>query len=246
MQLDVFKMEPNPPPLVPGRGDRLWMDQTTNRFAYRCLPLTIANQSGWEILCPFSFTVKWNGEQLAGDLRIKAHSFDDPIERFVTSHFAHGVLTFHTGYMFRTSPGWALWAMGPPNSPKDGIAALAGVIETDWLPFPFTMNWKMTRPGSVTFEKGEPFCFITPCPHQMIDEIQPHLRMMGDDPVLQQQYDAYNQSRSGFNNSLKDPTALTEENPWQRFYVRGESPGGAQAGPTHVTKRKLKAPKPAE
>jgi hypothetical protein len=41
------------------------------------------------------------------------------------------------------------------NSPKDGIAPLTGVIETDWLPYPFTMNWQMTRPGSVRFDKDE-------------------------------------------------------------------------------------------
>ncbi|MGH1560190.1 DUF6065 family protein [Caulobacter segnis] len=26
-----------------------------------------------------------------------------------------GVVTFHTGYLFRTPPGWSLMAMGPPN-----------------------------------------------------------------------------------------------------------------------------------
>jgi hypothetical protein len=58
----------------------------------------------------------------------------------VAPHFGHGVLTFTTGYMFRTSPGWALWARGSPNAFKDRIVPLEGVVETDWLPFPFTMN----------------------------------------------------------------------------------------------------------
>ena len=71
------------------------------------------------------------------------------------------MLTFHPGYLFRTPPGWSMWAMGPPNHIKDGIQPLAGLVETDWLPFPFTMNWIFTRPGTVRFEKGEPFCFIT-------------------------------------------------------------------------------------
>ena len=38
--------------IVPGRQRRLWMDETHSRFAYRCLPLTIANAMGWEILLP--------------------------------------------------------------------------------------------------------------------------------------------------------------------------------------------------
>ena len=31
--------------------------------------------------------------------------------------------------------------------PKDGISALSGVIETDWLLYNFTVNWIFTRPG---------------------------------------------------------------------------------------------------
>jgi len=44
--------------------------------------------------------------------------------------------------------------MGPPNWPKDGVYPLSGLVETDWLPFPFTMNWQMTRAGSVSFSAG--------------------------------------------------------------------------------------------
>jgi hypothetical protein len=29
--------------IIPGQQRRPWMDETRNRFAYRCLPLTIAN-----------------------------------------------------------------------------------------------------------------------------------------------------------------------------------------------------------
>ena len=44
-----------------------------------------------------------------------------------------------------------MWAMGPPNHVKDGIQPLVGLVETDWLPFPFTMNWHLhpARPGAL-------------------------------------------------------------------------------------------------
>ena len=35
----------------PAPVERLWMDRTNERSAYRCLPLNIANAHGWEILC---------------------------------------------------------------------------------------------------------------------------------------------------------------------------------------------------
>ena len=61
------------------------------------------------------------------------------------SAFGEGVLTFHINGLFRTPPGWNLWVGGSPNSPKDGIYPLTGVIETDWSPYTFTMNWRFTR-----------------------------------------------------------------------------------------------------
>ena len=39
-------------PLEPAPTDREWMDNSGQRYAYRCLPLVIANQAGWIIRCP--------------------------------------------------------------------------------------------------------------------------------------------------------------------------------------------------
>jgi hypothetical protein len=41
--------------------NRPWMDETPQRFAYRCLPLSMANQAGWFVGCPASFVATWNG-----------------------------------------------------------------------------------------------------------------------------------------------------------------------------------------
>ncbi len=38
--------------LVAAPKDRDWIDATDQKFAYRCLPLAIANQAGWVILNP--------------------------------------------------------------------------------------------------------------------------------------------------------------------------------------------------
>ena len=46
-----------------------WMDDTTNSFANRCLPLLSANELGWVISCPETFTATWDGS--AGENSIK-------------------------------------------------------------------------------------------------------------------------------------------------------------------------------
>ena len=137
-----------------------------------------------------------------------------------------------------------MWARGAPNLPKDGIAPLDGLVETDWLPFPFTMNWRFTRPGQVRFEKGEPFCFITPIEHRKVETMQPVIRTLESNPVMHGQFEAWNRSRTDFNTRLAsgDPDAAKEA--WQRFYFKGEVPEALGTAPaTHANKRRLKNPR---
>ena len=46
MKLHCFALNSDPPKIVPARASRQWMDDFPDRHAYRCLPLTIANQGG--------------------------------------------------------------------------------------------------------------------------------------------------------------------------------------------------------
>jgi hypothetical protein len=176
------------------------------------------------------------------DIQIKADPGFSGLSNFANSHFSHGVLTFHTGWLFKTPPGWSMWAMGPPNHVKDGIQPLAGLVETDWLPFPFTMNWIFTRPGTVRFEKGEPFCFITLTQDKAMEDFELVQRSFDDNEELNEQYRAWFKQRDDFNNKIyaRDPRATKEA--WQRFYFKGELPTeGAEPPKDHVNKRRLSA-----
>ncbi len=240
--LVCYRTEENPPKLVAARPDRQWMDLTDQRYAYRCIPLSIANASGWEILLPGSFSATWTGGNLTADIQIRPIGDPAQISTRVVSHFGHGVLTFHTGYLFRTSPGWALWCRGAPNTIKHGIVPLDGLVETDWLPFPFTMNWRFTRPGTVRFEEGEVFCFITPVPHAIYEGIEPVIKSLADDPELQAAYQGWSESRTDFNASLARNEPETVKQGWQRHYVKGAAPQG-EAASFHLSRRRLKPPR---
>jgi len=238
-QLTCYQVDPRAAPIIPGRRDRTWMDQTNDHYAYRCLPLSMANTSGWELTSPLDFEVTWNGGQGIDAITARAPGVDpNALRALITSHFGHGVLTFHTGWLFRTSPGWGLWVRGAPNYAKDGIHALDGMVETDWLPFPFTMNWRFTRPCTVRFEKGDPFCFVTFCPHTLMDDVTPRRANIEDDPKLQADYTEWGQSRAEFNKLLHEGDPATVARKWQRGYFQGKAVDGE--APFHVNKRRLK------
>ena len=241
-RLDCMMLNQNAPRLVPADGRREWMDATHQHFANRCTPLTIANSSGWELINPVSVTITWNGYDGIGDvtIRINERGASNP---HVTSMFGHGIVTFHPGYIFRTDPGWVVWARGSPNRLKDGIGPLDGIVETNWLPFTFTMNWRFTRPCSVTFEAGEPFCFITLVPSVAIEHVQPVIRPIESDPEFHREVKVWRSERVKFRAALHAGDEVSIEQKWQKFYLKGVSPSGKSvADGDHRAKRRLKAP----
>jgi hypothetical protein len=248
-QLECFVLGDLAPDIVPGRPQRAWMEAFPGRHAYRCLPLTMANCTGWEILCPIAFSAEWNGGPHDSDITvtIPGPAPHEAFADFAKSHFSGGVLTFHPGYLFRTPPGWSMWAMGPPNHVKDGIQPLVGLIETDWVPYPFTMNWIFTRPGKVSFAKGEPFCFITLTEDKALEDFEVVQRPLLSETDLGQRFEVWKDMRARFNKRIFDGEPEAMKTAWQRYYFRGQEPGQepGKAGAKqddHVNKRRLAAP----
>lgn len=242
VKITFYALQPAPPTLRAADGRRAWMDATPDRHAYRCLPLAIANAHGWEVLAPCGFEATWNGGPLAADLTVRATEEFPYFEHFARSHFANGVLTLHLGYLVRTEPGWHSVATGPFNAPKDGIAALTGVIETDWLPYPFTMNWRMTRAGSVRFARDEPIALVFPVRAHALARARAEIRDIADDPELRDQMDAWTARRAEFMARFQAGDAQALKEAWQRFYLKGEYAHGAPAEREHTAKLRVAAP----
>ena len=215
MKLNCYLLDRPPFDIRPAPLSREWMDNSVDRFAYRCLPLNIGNSHGWEICCEDTIEATWDGGSYIEAIRITG-------SKSAVTHFGSGVLTFHVPCVFRTDPGWNLMVMGPPNSPKRGIQALTGVIETDWAPYSFTMNWIFTEPHhTIRFEKGEPFCFFFPIPRGTVDNITPAFCDMRSDAELYEQHTAWIKSRHDFIKDLKDPNSEASKAKWQRNYFHG-------------------------
>ncbi|CAK0740914.1 DUF2071 domain-containing protein [Azospirillaceae bacterium] len=234
MKLICYPTSGPAPTIRPAPVDRAWMDNTADRFAYRCLPLSIANAHGWEILSPCAFSARWNGGDGRDAITVSSRACPSLLP---VSHFGYGILTFHVLAMFRTEPGYNLWVSGPSNLPKDGIVALAGVIETDWAPSPFTMNWKFTRPGvEVAFEEGEPFCFFFPVVRGLLDATEPEIHLMSEHSDVERQYLEWSASRSQFLDDLAKSDPVAQRAGWQKDYFRGVRPDGEIGVSDHKTK----------
>jgi hypothetical protein len=234
--LEAFAVSSSPQELVPAPPERDWMD--INRHAYRCLPLTIANAYGWQVLMPCDVTVEWTGGPGLPDVRII--KCDRPHQ--AVSNFATGIVTFDVGYIFRTPPGYHLLLSGPTNFFKDGAAPMTGVVESDWLPYTFTMNYKFTRPGRVTWSAGEPYVQVCVIRANLQEGVQPIIRNIGDNQQLSAQLAAWTARRTNMRQRLEQGDPEARKTPWDRDYFVGRYADGQKADSPHVNKLRLKNP----
>lgn len=231
-----YREEGPAPEIRPAPLAREWMDATPEKFAYRCLPLNIANGQGWEMLNGHGFTATWNGSSAMDAIKIVPDEETAPAT--AASHFGSGIMTFGVRGLFRTPEGIDLCVTGPVNRPKAGIQALTGIIETDWSEFGFTMNWIFTdKDRPVRFEKGEPFCMIYPVPRGLAESMDPVLVRGEADSELWRKHMAHRMSRLDFNKALKVQSSPAQAKGWQRSYFVGPD---EQPKPEHRTKVKLK------
>ena len=217
---------------------RAWMDATPDRFANRCLPLLIANQSGWLLTLRHSVRATWDGGTYQDATVIEILDPDEPPP--AVSHFGSGIVTWTIPYLFRTPPGWNLLVRGPANEPLDGAHALEGIVETDWSSATFTMNWKLTRPGfPVVFEKGQPICMIVPQRRAELEGFDPMIVDLELAPNLAEEYREWRSGRAVFLEDLRTGARAAVRQKWQRDYFRGINPDPIE--PEHQTKRSLRA-----
>lgn len=225
LELTAYRLHRSPSEIVCAAPSREWMDATDERYAYRCLPLLIANQAGWLVLNDRPIECIWNGTSERSGVRIRGLD-KRASTAAVTSHFGSGIVTWHIPFLFRTSPGYNLLVRGPSNWPKDGVQALEGLVESDWTPATFTMNWKITRPRRwVRFEAGEPVCMLVPQRRGELEAFEAQMRDLGSNPELSDAHRRWSESRAHFLAKLEVNDEAAVSRKWQKDYFQGRAPG---------------------
>ena len=221
--------------ILPAGRKRDWMDESHEAFAYKCLPLTMANQHGWEAYLTRQVKFVWNGGHTMQDIKII-----DSGENSCFSIFGSGIITFHIMHIISTPPDYNLYITGTPNFVKPGIQPLTGVYESDWSPYTFTMNWKITEPNRIfTFNPGvDPVCFFFPVPRKLVEEFDFVEKPLTSNLELHKQHEIFKKSRRDFINRTPEEIAI-DKRTWQKHYYQGKYPDGSKCPVDHQTRLKL-------
>jgi len=208
--------------IKPGKVRRTWIDDIDKGHAYNCLPVSIASQYGWIVYSPLSASIRWNGKKEIQDVKVRTH--DDSSEkerRAISSHFGSGTFTFTVPFIFRTPPNIQLMVRGVANHVYDNITPLEGVIETAWLSFTFTLNFRINHPNeTVEIRKNEPLVMIHPVSIDFIEQFELKEKPLIEQEDLSDEFQKYAKERDDFHEMIKKGTNPTKI---QSHYFQGKT-----------------------
>jgi hypothetical protein len=218
---------------------RDWMDATPSRFAYRCLPLTIVNQTGLWVANPVGFTAFWGGQNHPGAVVLQFDVAGDEWKNWINDQFGMGIITWNTPFLFRTRPqGSRVLVCGPVNSFKTFAQPLTALIESDWMSMSFTMNWKLTMPHmSVRFEAGEPLFQVIPLASNVgadLEGAKVTYQRLADNPEVSRAYHDWHDGRRRFHEQKSQGEVRADG--WQKDYFQGRDAIRQDYAPDHMTR----------
>jgi len=235
-KIQLLKTQTTTPKIVQSRLKREWMDNTYNKHAYQCLPMTYANVYGWELQLEQDVVVEWNGGNVPPTI-ISGEKIQTALgaHKLIVHSSIIGMISFSTQYAFRTEENYDIWIGGSPNYMVDGAKPLSAIIPSSWWPDEFQMNWMITRIGEpVVFEAGMPFMFFTLFDNRVLSETSFEVSSLWDDKELVEQRSKYGAMKSKNN----------QEKPWTRTkgIKTGLDADGNKIGPSFQGLPKLNEP----
>lgn len=122
---------------------RDWMEQTAERHAYRCFPVSLTNTAGWGISFPEDITFIWDGINNADPNHIKILSG----EKYAYPDRGNATVSFHTGITFKTDETVSILQTPAPNQFIDGIYGFSSIISTSFYSGELPCVVKVTKPN---------------------------------------------------------------------------------------------------
>jgi hypothetical protein len=128
--------------LEPLPARREWMDETYDKHAYNCLPLSTTNRLGWGVSFPKDIKFIWDGVTDTTPDHIKILEG----EEFVSTQRGNATISFNTALRFRTDQNTSMLAMPVPNLFVRGAQAYTTLISTSFYFHSFPIAWRLTEP----------------------------------------------------------------------------------------------------
>jgi hypothetical protein len=156
--ISVEKSHRSPFTIEPMSIKRDWMDQTSEKHAYRCFPVTQANVIGWSISCSEDIVFSWDGINDQTDQHVK---IDSPEGSY--SGRGQSSISLNTGLTFKTDQDVSILTINPVNYFSNDFETMSNLISTSFYGNPLPLAIKARRANEkVVIKAGTPIATLIP------------------------------------------------------------------------------------
>jgi hypothetical protein len=156
--ISVEKSHRSPFTIEPMSIKRDWMDQTSEKHAYRCFPVTQANVIGWSISCSEDIVFSWDGINDQTDQHVK---IDSPEGSY--SGRGQSSISLNTGLTFKTDQDVSILTINPVNYFSNDFETMSNLISTSFYGNPLPLAIKAKRANeTVVIKAGTPIATLIP------------------------------------------------------------------------------------
>lgn len=210
---------------IPVKRD--WMDETANRHAYNCFPVSLSNTLGWGISFPEDIEFIWDGVSDSSPHHVKIISG----EKYCNSNRSNGTISFVTGFTFKTQEDTTTLIMPAPNFFIPGGQAFTTVLTTSFFSGEIPVVWKITEANRVIkIPANTPVATIIPISLSRLNEFELDI------------YDGSNYVGTKFDGRAYGMTIdkLNAEGKWSGFYRNATDHRGNKIGSHELKTLRLK------
>jgi hypothetical protein len=204
------------------------MDNTHDRHAYMCFPITLTNGLGWGISFPEDISFIWDGVISSEPHHVTVLEGHD----YVYTGRAHGTISFITGIVIRTDENTSILTMPVPNLFTEGAQCFTTVMSTSFYMPNFPLAWQITQANKkITIKAGTPVAAILPLSVGALNleyEVNIKSEYLGDE---------YFQKVREYGKIASDKNSQSD---WSKMYRDAVNHDGTSAGKHEVKSIRLK------
>lgn len=179
MQFEIYKASPYSAEIKQLTIKRQWMEDTFDKHAYHCFPVTLSNGLGWGISFPEEISFIWDGISDSTDTHVKVLKG----HKYVYTGRSNATISFKTGLILKTKEDLSMMAMPTPNWPIDGVWPFTVLISTSFFAGEFPIAWRITKSNEViTIPANTPVASVMPISLKSLNNSEGIIKKITDLP----------------------------------------------------------------
>lgn len=155
----VYKKNDTPAIIKQVSIKRDWMDETHNKHAYQCMPISLANTLGWSISFPIDISFIWDGicDTSSDHVKIiKGKKYCSPVR-------GNATVSFNTYLNFKTDIDVTTLIMPVPNLFNENAQCFTTLISTSFYQSELPVAWRVLKPHTeITILANTPVAVFIP------------------------------------------------------------------------------------